>query len=29
MIPAGSAHYDMMLGPDGDTEVSEDGLAMV
>ena len=29
MIPAGSAHYDMLLGPDGDAEVSEDGLAMV
>ncbi|MCE2493439.1 MAG: acetolactate synthase 3 large subunit [Alphaproteobacteria bacterium] len=29
MIPAGSAHYDMLLGPGGDTEVSEDGLAMV
>ncbi len=29
MIPAGSAHYDMLLGPDGETEVSEDGLAMV
>ena len=29
MIPAGSPHYDMLLGPDGDTEVSEDGLAMV
>lgn len=29
MIPAGSAHYDMLLGPNGDTEVSEEGLAVV
>ena len=29
MIPAGSAHYDMLLGPNGDAKVSEDGLAMV
>ena len=29
MIPAGSAHYDMLLGPNGDTEVNEDGLAVV
>ena len=29
MIPAGSAHYDMLLGPNGDAKVNEDGLAMV
>ena len=34
MIPAGSAHYDMLLGPNGDAEVNKDrfnkdGLAMV
>ena len=29
MIPAGSAHYDMLMGPNGETEVSEDGLAVV
>ncbi len=29
MIPAGSAHYDMLLGPNGEAEVNEDGLAMV
>ncbi len=29
MIPAGSAHYDMLLGPNGDARVNEDGLAMV
>lgn len=34
MIPAGSPHYDMLLGPNGDAEankdrLSKDGLAMV
>ena len=29
MIPSGSAHYDMLLGPNGEAEVSEDGLALV
>ena len=29
MIPAGSPHYDMLLGPGGEAEVNEDGLASV
>ena len=29
MIPAGSPHYDMLLGPSREAEVNEDGLAMV